>query len=95
MKIGAAIIKVAPISLVLFIEIAFVPIGTEDKPLCPGRGSAHLLTDSGQRHARVSFDDQFVVYMRNDAAALECAHGVTENIPADALDDVLDKLRAI
>ena len=80
---------------VFFIEIAFVPISTKDEPTRPGRRPAHLLTDSGQRHARVGFDDQFIVYVRNDAAALKCAHGIAEDIPADPLDDVLDKLRAV
>ena len=80
---------------VFFIKIGFVPIGAEQDVRHPVRRSAHLLTDHIQVNIRAAFDDQFVMNVTDDEAVPERFHGVTEDVPADGLDDVLHELRTV
>ena len=80
---------------VLFIKITFVPISTERKPLCPRWSSTHHLADF--RYIRIyrAFDDKFIVDVAADTIIPQHSHSITENIPADRLNDVLHELRTV
>ena len=80
---------------VFFIKICFVAVGTEQDVRHPVRRSAHLLTDHIQVNIRAAFDDQFIMNMTDDEAVPECFHGVTEDVAADGLDDILHELRTV
>ena len=75
---------------VLSVEFTFIAICTKQQSMRPGRGSAHLFTSSIEGHTGIGFDDQLIVHMSHDAAAAERFHGVTQDVPADALDAVTD-----
>ena len=81
--------------LLLLIEIAFIPISPKFDPRKPGRGSPHLLADRVQRYVRAAFDDQFIVYVSDDLTVAKRPHGISQNVPAYCLHDVLDKFRAV
>ena len=80
---------------VFFVKIGLVAIGAEQDVRQPFRRSAHLLTDHIQVNIRAAFDDQFVMNVTDDEAVPERFHGVTEDVPADGLDDVLHKFRSV
>ena len=80
---------------VFFVKIGLVAIGAEQDVRQPFRRSAHLLTDHIQVNIRAAFDDQFVMNVTDDEAVPERFHGVTEDVPADGLDDVLHELRTV
>lgn len=82
-------------SSIFFVKITDITICTEQKSLCPGGNPCHLLTDGTKAHARVSFDDQFVMHMGYDTAAPKCPHGIHQNVTACCLDDVLHELGTI
>ena len=81
--------------LVLFIKTGLVAVGTEQDVRHPVRRSAHLLTDHIQINIRAAFDDQLIMNMTDDEAVPECFHGVTEDVAADGLDDILHELRTV
>ena len=80
---------------VFFIKIGLVAVGTEQDVRHPVRRSAHLLTDRIQVNVRAASDDQLIMNMTDDEAVPESLHGVTEDVTADGLDDVLHELRTI
>lgn len=80
---------------VFFVKIGFVAVGTEQDVRHPVRRSAHLLTDHIQVNVRAAFDNQFIMNVTDDKAVPECFHGVTEDVTADGLDDVLHELRTV
>lgn len=80
---------------VFFVKIGLVAIGAEQDVRQPFRRSAQLLTDHIQVNIRAAFDDQFVMNVTDDKTVPECFHGVTEDVAADGLDDILHKLRTV
>ena len=80
---------------VFFIKTGFVAVGAEKDVRHPIRRSAHLLTDRIQVNVRAAFDDQLIVDVPDDEAVPESLHGVTEDVAADGLNDVLHKLRTV
>ena len=80
---------------VFFVKIGFVAVGTEQDVRHPVRRSAHLLADRIQVNVRTAFDDQLIMNMTDDEAVPECFHGVTEDVAADGLDDILHELRTV
>ena len=54
-----------------------------------------MFTDCIQGHARVRFNDHFIMNVHDNGAAAECLHGIAENITGRCLHDVLDKFRTI
>ncbi len=80
---------------VFFVKIGFVAVGTEQDVRHPVRRSAHLLIDNIQVNIRAAFDDQLIMNMTDDEAVPESLHGVTEDVAADGLDDVLHELRTV
>jgi len=57
--------------------------------------SAHLLANHTQVNVRAAFDDKFIMNVTDDKAVPESLHGVTEDVAADGLNDVLHKLRTV
>ena len=82
-------------SLILFVKLCFVAVGTEQNVRHPFRRSAHLLTDHIQVDIRAALDDQFIMNMTDDKAVPECFHGIAEDVAADGLNDVLHELWTI
>ena len=80
---------------VFFIKIGLVAVGAKQDVRHPVRRSAHLLTDHIQVNIKAAFDDQLIMNVTDDEAVSESFHGVTEDVAADGLDDVLHELRAI
>ena len=80
---------------VFFVEIGLVAVGAEQDIRHPVRRSAHLLADHIQVNIGATFDDQLIMNMANDEAVPERFHGVTEDVAADSLDDVLYIFRAV
>ena len=80
---------------VFFIKIGLVAVGTEQDVRHPVRRSAHLLANRIQVNVRTAFDDQLIMNMTDDEAVPECFHGVTEDVAADGLDDILHELRTV
>lgn len=80
---------------VFFIKIGLIPIGAEQDVRHPVRRSAHLLANHTQVNVRAAFDDQFIMNVTDDKAVPESLHGITEDVAADGLDDVLHELRTI
>lgn len=80
---------------VFFIKIGLVAVGTEQDVRHPVRRSAHLLTDHIQVNIRAAFDDQLIMNVTNDEEVSESLHGVTEDVAADGLNDVLHEFRTI
>ena len=80
---------------VFFIKAGLVAVGTEQNVRHPVWRSAHLLTDHIQVNIRVALDYQLIMNMTDDEAVPERFHGVTEDVPADGLDDVLHELRTV
>lgn len=80
---------------VFFIKIGLVAVGAEQDGRHPVRRFAHLLTDHIQVNIRAAFDDQLIMNMTDDEAVPESLHGVTEDVAADSLDDVLHELRTV
>ena len=80
---------------VFFIKAGFVAVGAEKDVRHPVRRSAHLLANHTQVNVRTTFDDQLIMNMTDDEAVPESFHGVTEDVAADGLDDVLHELRTI
>ena len=81
--------------LVFFIKTGFVAVGAEQDIQHPVRRSAHLLADRIQVNVRTAFDDQLIMNMTDDEAVPECFQGVTEDVAADGLDDILHELRTV
>lgn len=81
--------------LIFLIKIAFVSICSEKKSLDPGWGSSHLLTDGIQGHTGAAFDDQFVMHMTTDETVGEGLHGISQDVPANSLDDVLHEFGTV
>ena len=81
--------------LIFLVKIAFVTISPETNPREPFRGAAHLLTDLLHGDIFSDLDNHFIVDVTDDRVAGECTHGVSKNVPADRLHDVLHKLRTI
>ena len=80
---------------VFFVEIGLVAVGAEQDIRHPVRRSAHLLADHIQVNIGAAFDDQLIMNMANDEAVPERFHGVTEDVAADSLYDVLHELRTV
>ena len=80
---------------VFFVKIGLVAVGAEKDVWHPIRRSAHLFTDHIQVNIRAAFDDQLIMNMTDDEAMTESLHGVTENVAANGLDDVLHELRTV
>ena len=93
-KIGYRILKFSK-SLVLAILICLVAVGVEQDVRHPVRRSSHLFADDIQINSRVAFDDKLIMNVTDDEAVQESFHGVTEDVTADGLDDVLHELRTI
>ena len=74
---------------------AFIPIRTQADPWQPGGSLSHDVADFLQWGALVGFDDHFVMDMADDVVGVESLHGFCEDVPADCLDDVFDKLGAV
>ena len=77
---------------IFFIELGFITVGTEQDVRHPVRRSAHLLADHIQVNIRAAFYNQLIMNVTDDKAVPESLHGITEDIAADGLDDVLHKL---
>ena len=84
-------VSTAAVFLLFLIKVAFVPVCPEQQATNPRRGSTHLLTHRGERYVWTALDDEFIVYMAADEAVREGFHCISENIPADRLNDVLHK----
>ena len=54
-----------------------------------------MFTDCIQGHARVRFNDHFIMNVHDNGTVAECLHGITENITGRCLHNVFDKFRAI
>ena len=80
---------------VFFIKIGLVAVGTKQDVRHPIGGSSHLLANHTQVNVRAAFDDQLIMNVTDDKAVPECFHGVTEDVAADSLDDILHELRTI
>ena len=80
---------------VFFIKIGLIAVGTEQDVRHPVRRSAHLLADRIQVNVRTAFDNQLIMNMTDDKAVPECFHGVTEDVTADGLNNVLHELRTV
>ena len=80
---------------VFFIKAGFVAVGAEKDVRHPVRRSAHLLANHIQVNIRTAFDDQLIMNVTDDEAVPESLHGVTEDVTADGLDDVLHELRTV
>lgn len=80
---------------VFFVKIGLVAVGAEKDVRHPVRRSAHLLANHIQVNIRVAFDDQLIMNVTDDEAVPESLHGVTEDVAADGLNDVLHKLLLI
>ena len=80
---------------VFFIKTGFVAVGAEKDVRHPVRRSAHLLANHTQVNVRAAFDDQFIMNVTDDKAVPESLHGVTEDVAADGLNDVLHELRTV
>ena len=76
--------------LIFFVEGRDVTVGAELQAFCPRRSPAHLFTENVKRHARVCFDDQFVVDMHDDGAAAQRFHGIAEYVAGGRLHDMTD-----
>lgn len=83
-----------PISIFL-IKFTFVSVCPEQQSFGPRRCTSHLLTDGIDTGIPAAFDDQFIMDMTDDGTAPQGLHGIAEDIPADALDDVFHELRAV
>ena len=80
---------------VFFVKIGLVAVGAEKDVWHPIRRSAHLLANHIQVTIRAAFDDQLIMNVTDDEAVPESLHGVTENVAANGLDDVLQELRTM
>lgn len=80
---------------IFFIKIALIPVCPEQQSFGPVRCPAHLLTDDIDTGVFGTLDNQFIMDMADDVAAPQRLHGIAEDVPADALDDVFHELRAI
>ena len=80
---------------VFFVKIGLIAVGAEQDVRHPVRRSAHLLTNNIQVNIGTAFDDQLVMNMSYNEALPERLHGVTEDVAADGLNDVLHKLRTV
>lgn len=80
---------------VFFVKIVLIAVGAEQDVRHPVRRSAHLLANHIQVNIRTAFDDQFIVNVSYYEAVPESLHGVTEDVTADGLDDVLHELRTV
>ena len=67
----------------------------EQKPLRPRRRSAHLLAENLGGHPFVGFNHKLIVDVHDDGTMPERLHGVSKDIAACCLYDVLHKLRAV
>ena len=80
---------------VFFVKKGLISISTEQDVRHPVRRFAHLLTDHIQVNIRAAFDDQLIMNVTDDEEVPESLHGVTEDVAADSLDDVLHELRTV
>ncbi len=55
----------------------------------------HLLTDSFQVNIGAAFDDQFIMDVPDDETVPKSFHGITEDISADGLHDILHEPRSV
>ena len=81
--------------LLFLIEITFKTIGAKQESRCPRRGSRHLRTHSKKRDSLVTFDDEFIMDVRDNIHRSQRLHGVAENVTADGLRDVFYELRTV
>ena len=79
----------------LHIKPAFIPIGSELDAREPWRRPAHLLADRVEGYAGAAFYDQLVMHVPDDLAVAQGPHGVSQDVPADGLHDILDELRTV
>ncbi len=80
---------------VFLVKHRFISISPEQDIRHPVRRSAHLLANHIQVNIRTAFDDQLIMNVTDDEAVPESLHGVTEDVTADGLDDVLHELRTV
>ena len=81
--------------LIFLIKITFIPVCSKKQSLDPGRGSPHLFADSIQGYIGAAFDDQFIMYMTADKAVGKGLHGISQDITAYCLDDVLHEFGSV
>ena len=81
--------------LLLLVKLALIPVGAELDTRQPRRRPAHLLTNGIQRYLRRALYNQLVMHVPNDLAVAQGPHGVSQDVPADGLHDVLDELRSV
>ena len=80
---------------IFLIKITFVAISPEQQSFGPGRCPAHLLTDGIDAGVFGTLDNQFIMDMADDSTTSQRLHGITEDVPAGALDDVFHELQAM
>ena len=78
-------------NLIFFIKRCRIAVGPQQQAFGPRRRAAHLFTNCIQRHAGISFDDNFIVNMHDNRTVAECLHSVAKNITSSGLHDVFDK----
>ena len=81
--------------LIFLIKITFIPVCSKKQSLDPGRGSPHLLTEGIQGYTGAAFDNQFVMHMTADEAVGKGLHGISQDITAYCLDDVLHEFGSV
>ena len=54
-----------------------------------------MLTNGGEGGALVTFDDEFIVDVRDNIHVLQRLHGIAEDIATDGLCDVFHEFRSV
>ena len=82
-------------SVVFLVKECLITISPKKDIRHPVRGSSHLLTDYIQVNAGAAFYYQFIVDVSDDKTMREDPHSIAEDVPADRLNDILNKFRTI
>lgn len=80
--------------LIFFVKTAFISVCPEEQPSDPRWHPPQLFADCLKAHTLTALNDDFIMHMRHDSAIPQC-FGITEDVPADCLHDVLHKLRSV
>jgi len=82
-------------ALIFFIKWAIETIGKEQETLRPWRRLVHLLAENLSGHPRIGFDYDFIVDVHHDGAMAKRLHGVSKDIAARRLYNILNELGAV
>ena len=82
-------------SVVFLVKECLITVSPKKNVRHPVRRSSHLLTDYIEVNAGAAFYYQFIVDVSDDKAMGEGTHGIAEDVPADGLNDILNKLRTV